>query len=224
MSQREGSTQIEALFRKWLAPLVSLTSTLLLFATFVFHYHYFGAANRAADFFALDGRIRAALYIYGAMVLLASLIRFPADWEAFVALMVFLGSALISVAYTALFWMHPVTLSWQEILAQLYYLLEAVLSLVLVILLLTQEAGTRWAVTPRLSGVPGALKALGVLVYVVGGTLILDRGCDLAPDAVTSRVNLYGALGLEVLARLTMWRERIENERRGRGKDERSQA
>jgi hypothetical protein len=195
------------IFRNWLAPLVNLEYTLLLFATFIFHYHYFGAGHAVADFLALDGAHLVAVHSYGAVVLLASLIKTPADWQDFVAFMTFLGSALISVAYTSLFWTHPSMPSWQEILAQLYYVLQGVLALIQVLLLLTQEKGKRLAVAPRLGGVPNPIKCLIILAYVVGMTLLLQRHFSVAPDAVTAQVNLYGAALLEVLARLTQRRQ-----------------
>lgn len=184
-----------------MAPLVNLENTLLLFTTFIFHYHYFGAEHGIADFFALDG-VPSALYSYGAFVLLVSLIRIPADWQGFVAFMLFLGNALISIAYTSLFWMQTSTPTWPELAVQFYYLLQAVISLALVILLLTQEKGKPLAVNPRVGGVPGTLKALAILAYVVGMTLLLHRRLSVAPAAVTAQVNLYGALLLEALARL----------------------
>jgi hypothetical protein len=195
--------RLKTMFKNWLAPLVNLEYTLLLFATFIFHHHYFGAGHAVADFLAFDETLLMAVYSYGAVVLLASLVTISPDWRGLVALMVFIGSAFISVAYTSLFWMHPATPSWQELLAQLYYVLQEVVSLVLVILLLTQEPGKRLYVNPRLGGVPTPLKTLAILTYVVGITLLLDRGFSVDPDQVTDRATLYGAVLLEVLARVT---------------------
>jgi hypothetical protein len=195
------------IFRNWLAPLVNLEYTLLLFATFVFHYHYFGAGHAVADFLALDAILPVIIYSYGAVVLLASLIKIPADWQDFVAFMTFLGNALLSAAYASFFWMYSLTPSWQELLAQFYYLLQCVLALVQVILLLTQKEGDRFAVTPRLGGVPTLLKSLLILAYVVGMTLLLHRGFSVAPNEVTAQVTLYGAFLLEATARLTQRRQ-----------------
>jgi hypothetical protein len=197
------------IFENWSAPLVNMESTLLLFATFIFHRHYFGAEHATANFLALDGALPVGIYSYGAIVLLVSLIKIPKAWHSFVAFMVFMGSALISIAYTSLFWIGPSTPTWQELLPQLYYLLQGVLSLVQVILLLTQEEGKRLAVTPRLGGVPAPLKSLAILAYVVGMTLLLHRGFSVAPDAVTDRVNLYGAILLQVFVHLSRWRASI---------------
>jgi hypothetical protein len=190
------------LFEDFLAPLVNGNETLLLFATFVFHHHYFGAANAVTDFFALSGAATVGVYVYGLLVLLANLVTIPPDWHAFTALMVYLGNALISVAYTSLFWLQMTTPSWQELLVQLYYVLQAVLSLILVILLLTQGKDSRFYVTPRLCGSPGLLKTLLILAYVGGMTVLLDRGFGVTPDAVTAQVNLYGTLALEVVTRV----------------------
>ena len=49
---------------------------------------------------------------------------------------------------------------------------------------------------------PSALKSLAILGYVVGMTLLLDRGLALAPDEVTAQVNLFGVGVLEGMARL----------------------
>jgi hypothetical protein len=116
--------------------------------------------------------------------------------------MVCIGSAFIAIAYTALFWMRPSTPSWSELLMQLYYVLQALISLIQIILLVTQKPGTRLAVMPRLGNVPSALKALVILAYVAGITLLLDRGFALAPDEVTAQVNLFGVGVLEGIARL----------------------
>ena len=195
------SERFRTMFRDWLAPLVNLETTLLLFAAFIFHRFYFGAAHPATDLITQYDGVWV-VYVYGAIVLLASLVKIPEDWQALAELMACLGSAFISVAYTALFWVRPSTPSWQELLVELYYVLQAVLSLAQVILLLTQEPGTRLAVTPRLGNVPSALKTLAILAYVVGMTLLLDRGLALTPDEVTAQVNLFGAVLLEGIARL----------------------
>lgn len=192
----------ERIFKKWLAPLVNLENTLLLFATFIFHRHYFGAGHPTADLFALDEIIPTVIYIYGAIVLLASLFKIPPDWKTLVAFMVFIGNVMISVAYTSLFWMRLAAPSWQELLVECYYLLLAVIAFIQMILLLTQPEEKRLAVSPRLGVVPGPFKSLAILAYVAGATLILERGLSIAPEAVTSQVNLYGAALLEVLARV----------------------
>jgi hypothetical protein len=204
--QDYATVRLKTMFRDWLAPLVNLGNTLLLFATFIFHRYYFGVAHPATDLLTYDGMW--IVYVYGAVVLLASLVRIPADWQNLAAFMVCIGSAFISIAYTALFWMRPSTPSWSELLTQLYYVLQAVISLVQIILLVTQEQGTRFAITPRLSDVPSVLKALAILAYVVGMTLLLDRGFALVPDEVTAQVNLFGAFLLEGLTRLEQWRMR----------------
>jgi hypothetical protein len=116
--------------------------------------------------------------------------------------MVCIGSAFIAIAYTALFWMRPSMPSWAELLIQLYYVLQALISLIQIILLVTQKPGTRLAVTPRLGNVPSALKTLAILAYVAGITLLLDRGFALAPDEITAQVNLFGVGVLEGIARL----------------------
>jgi hypothetical protein len=192
----------ETVFQELLSPLVNLEYTLLLFATFVFHHRYF-AGHAVANLLALDGTLLAAVYIYGAIVLLASLVKIPSDWEDLVTLIVFIGNALICIAYTALFLMRSATPCWKVLLAQFYYLLQGILSLVLVILLLTRQEGERFYVAPRLGGVPTRLKALVILAYAVGMTVFLHHGLDVAPDVVTAQVNLVGALLLETLARLT---------------------
>ncbi len=102
----------------------------------------------------------------------------------------------------ALFWVRFSRPSWSELLVQVYYVLQAALSLIQVILLIMQEPGAKFAVTPRLSNVPSALKSLAILGYVVGMTLLLDRGLALTPDEVTSQVNLFGVGVLEGIARL----------------------
>lgn len=85
---------------------------------------------------------------------------------------------------------------------QLYYVLQALISLIQIILLVTQKPGTQFAVTPRLGNVPSSLKALAILAYVAGMTLLLDRGIALAPDEVTAQVNLFGVGVLEGMARV----------------------
>ncbi|MBN1919889.1 MAG: hypothetical protein JW892_01485 [Anaerolineae bacterium] len=190
--------------KTWLAPLVNLESTLLLFATFIFHHYYFGADFVAAPFVALGGGILFATTLYGAVVLLANLAQAPADWQEFRAFMVFLGSAWISMVYIAPFWMRGASAGWAELLAQVAYVLQATFSLTLVILLLTQAPQSRWAVTPRLSGAPGVLKSLLILVYVAGMTLFLYLVMGVAPEAVTAQVNLLGLLLLEAVARATI--------------------
>lgn len=198
--------RIKVFFKNWLAPWVNLENTLLLFATFILHRYYFGAAHPATDLLTQYNGMWA-VYVYGAVVLLASLVRIPQDWQNLAAFMVCIGSAFISIAYTALFWMRPSTPTWQELAAQLYYVLQAAISLIQIILLITQKPGTRFAVTPRLGGVPGPLKALVILAYIVGLTLLLDRVFSVAPDEVTAQVNLYGAVLLETWARLASWRQ-----------------
>ena len=193
--------RFKTMFRNWLAPLVNLETTLLLFATFIFHHHYFGAAHPATDLLIEYGALWA-VYIYGAVVLLASLVKIPEDWQPITEFMVYLGSALISILYMALFWVRFSRPSWSELLVQVYYVLQAALSLIQVILLIMQEPGAKFAVTPRLSNVPCALKSLAILGYVVGMTLQLDRGLALTPDEVTSQVNLFGVGVLEGIARL----------------------
>lgn len=199
--------RIKALFKNWLAPLINLENTLLLFATLILHRFYFGAAHPATTLHTQYGSIMRAVYIYGAIVLLASLFRIPEDWHNLAALMTCIGSAFIPMAYNTLFWMHLSRPSWPELLAQLYYVLQAAISLIQIILLITQEPGTRFAVTPRLGNVPSALKTLMILAYVVGMTLLLDRVFSVAPDGVTAQVNLLGALLLETWARLAAWRQ-----------------
>lgn len=197
--------RLRTLFKNWLAPLVNLETTLLLFATFVFHHHYFGAAHPATDLLIQYGALWA-VYIYGAVVLLASLVNIPEDWQPITEFMVCIGAAFISILYMALFWVRPSTPSWHELLVQVYYVLQAALSLIQIILLITQEPGTRFAVTPRLGNVPSALKSLAILGYLAGMTLLLDRGLALAPEEVTAQVNLFGAMLLEGIARLEQWR------------------
>lgn len=199
------------LFRNWLAPLVNLETTLLLFATVVFHRHYFGAAHPATDLLIQYGALWA-VYIYGAVVLLASLVNIPEDWRPITEFMVCIGAAFISILYTALFWVRPSMPSWQELLAQVYYVLQAALSLLQIILLITQKPGTRFAVTPRLGNAPSALKSLAILAYVVGMTLLLDRGLALAPEEVTAQVNLFGAMLLEGIARVRKSRNTADHE------------
>lgn len=203
--------RLKTMFKTWLAPLVNLETTLLLFATFVFHHYYFGAAHPATDLPTRYG-VMGVVYIYGAVVLLASLVNIPEDWRPITEFMVSLGSAFISILYMALFWVRPSTPSWQELLVQLYYVLQAALSLIQIILLITQEPGTRLAVTPRLGNVPSALKALAILGYVVGMTLLLDRGFTLAPDEVTAQVNLFGVGVLEGIARVRISRNNADHE------------
>lgn len=185
-----------------LAPLVNLESTLLLFATFIIHHHYFGADFVAAPFLALSGAILLATTLYGAIALLANLLQAPADWQEFRTFMVFIGSTWISIVYMTPFWIQASMPGWAELLAQGYYMLQAVLSLVLLILLLTQKPQSRWGVNPRLSGTPGVLKTLLILASVMGITLLLHRALGAAPAAVTAQVNLSGALVLELWARL----------------------
>ncbi|MGC9393439.1 MAG: hypothetical protein ACP5J4_01140 [Anaerolineae bacterium] len=192
---------LKTMFKTWLAPLVNLETTLLLFAAFIFHHHYFGAAHPATDLLIQYGALWA-VYIYGAVVLLASLVNIPEDWQPITEFMVYLGSAFISILYMALFWVRPSRPSWQELLVQVYYVLQAAIALIQIILLVTQEPGERFAVTPRLSNVPSALKSLAILGYVVGMTLLLDRGLALAPEEVTAQVNLFGVFLLEGLTRL----------------------
>ena len=139
--------RLKTLFKTWLAPLVNLETTLLLFATFVFYHHYFGAVHPATDLLIQHGALWA-VYIYGAVVLLASLVRIPEDWQPITESMVYLGSALISILYTVLFWVRPSRPSWQELLVQVYYVLQAAIALIQVILLIMQEPGAKFAVTP----------------------------------------------------------------------------
>lgn len=190
-----------AFLKTWLAPLVNLESALLLFATFIFHHHYFGAAFVAAPFLTLSDAILLATTLYGAMVLLANLVQAPADWREFRAFMVFIGSTWISLVYMTPFWMQAATPGWVELLMQGYYVLQALLSVALLILLITQEPQSRWAVNPRLSGTPGGLKTALILAYVVGVTWLLHQGMGGAPEIVTAQVNLGGVLLLEAAAR-----------------------
>jgi len=193
--------RLKTMFKTWLAPLVNLETTLLLFATFVFHHHYFGAAHPATDLLIQYGALWA-VYIYGAIVLLASLVKIPEDWQPITESMVYIGAAFIAILYMALFWVQPSRPSWPELLVQVYYVLQAAIALIQIILLITQEPGTKFAVTPRLGNVPSALKSLAILAYVVGMTLLLDRGLALAPDEVTAQVNLFGVGVLEGIARV----------------------
>ena len=196
--------RLKTMFADWLAPLANLEIMLLLFATFIFHRFYFGDAHPATDLLTYDGMW--IVYVYGAIVLLASLGRIPENWQNLTAFMVCIGSAFISIAYTTLFWMRPSTPSWSELLTQLYYVLQAVISLIQIILLVTQKPGTRFAVMPRLGNVPSALKTLAILAYVVGMTLLLDRGFVLAPDEVTAQANLFGVGLLAGITLLERWR------------------
>lgn len=193
---------VRTLLKTWLAPLVNLENVLLFFATFIFHHCYFGADFVEAPFLALSGGILLVTTLYGAVVLLASLVQTPADWQELRMFMVFIGSVWISMVYMAPFWMQGASADWTELLAQVIYVLQAALSLTLLILLLTQGPQSRWAVTPRLSGAPGVLKSLLILAYVAGMTLFLHLVMDVAPEVVTAQVNLLGLLLLEVAARL----------------------
>ena len=197
-----------ALFEAWLAPLVNLEYTLLLFATFIFHYLYFGEAHVIVEFFALDGLIPVIVYSYGSIVLLASLVRLPEDWQGIVTWLVFLGSAFISIAFNSLFYLRPTTPSWQELAAQLVYTLAGVLSLALIIRSIMQKGTERYRVTPRLENVPTGLKSLIILAYVVGMTMLLQHRASLVPEAITARITFYGAVLLELFARLSHRRDR----------------
>jgi len=201
------SERLKTMFTNWLAPWVNLEATLLLFATLIFHRHYFGAAHPATDLLSQYPSIMKVVYIYGAIVLLASLVRIPADWQNLAAFMTAIGSAFIPMAYNALFWMRPAMPSWPELLAQLYYVAQTAISLAQIVLLITQEPGTRFAVTPRLGNVPGPLKTLAILAYIVGLTRLLERGFAVAPADFTAWVNVSGALLLALGARLAAWRQ-----------------
>ncbi len=191
-----------AFLKTWLAPLVNLESTGLLFATFIFHHHYFGADFVAAPFLALSGAILFATTLYGAIALLANLLQAPTDWQEFRTFMLFIGSTWISVVYMTPFWMEATTPTWMELLMQWYYVLQAVLSLTLLILLLTQNPQSRWSVNPRLSGTPSVWKTMLILTYVVSITLFLHQAWSIAPATITAQVNLGGVLLLEAMARL----------------------
>lgn len=197
MNVRERFNKI---FQAWFSPLVNPESTLLLFATLVFHVHYF-AAHPAQKLLAHSGSMWI-VYVYGGVVLLASLIKIPADWQNLTAFLVCIGSGFISIVYSAFFWMSASTSSWQELVVQLYYVLQAVISLIQIVLLVTREPGEPFAVTPRLANSSSALKTLAILTYVVGMTLLLDRVFALDPQAVTAQVNLGGVLILEGTARI----------------------
>jgi hypothetical protein len=192
------------LFEDLLTPLVSLEYTLLLFATLLFHVHYFGEAHTMADFVALDGSVLWVTTIYGAIVLLASLVRIPQEWLPIITLMVFIGNVWVSVVYMSLYWLALSMPTWGQLLVGLYYLLQSLLSFfTLLILLFSREEGTRLHVVPRLGALPGPLKTVGILLYVVGMTLLLEQRLAIAPDIATAQVNLLGVLLLEGLHRLT---------------------
>lgn len=193
--------KIKKAFQNWLAPLVNLENTLLLLITFVFHQHYFGDQPVIADFIAMTG-MSVGIYIYGAIILLASLFKPPDDWQEFLAFMVFLGSTLIAMSYSSFFWISETRPSWQELLAETYYVLQGVFALIQVILLLLQEKGQRFFVNPRLGSIPGPLKTLAILSYVIGATLLLDRGFSVVPNVVTAQVNLLGVFLLEGITRI----------------------
>ncbi|MFP4346519.1 MAG: hypothetical protein ACLFU8_17675 [Anaerolineales bacterium] len=194
------------LFEDLLAPLVSLEYTLLLFATLLFHVHYFGEAHAMADFAALDSSVLWVTTLYGAIVLLASLVRIPQEWLPITTLMVFIGNVWVSVVYTSLYWLALPMPTWGQLLAGLYYLLQSVLSFTVLILLFSREEGTRLHVVPRLGALPGPLKTVAILLYVVGMTLLLEQRLAVAPDIATAQVNLLGVLLLEGLERLTRGR------------------
>ncbi len=172
---------------------------------------YFGAAHPATDLLIQYGALWA-VYIYGAVVLLASLVKIPEDWQPITESMVYLGGALISILYIAFFWVRLSRPSWSELLVQVYYVLQAALVLMQIILLVTQEPGTRLAVTPRLGNVPSALKSLAILAYVAGMTLLLDRGLAFTPGEVTAQVNLFGVGVLEGVVRVRESRNTASHE------------
>ncbi|MBN1877454.1 MAG: hypothetical protein JXA33_24745 [Anaerolineae bacterium] len=188
------NNRLKMLFGTWLTPLVNLDYTLLLFATFIFHHYYFGEAHAIAAFLAFDAKLLSAIYIYGAIVLLFSLINVPDDWHPFATFMVFIGSAWISIAYTALFWFYFLTPGWLDLLLQCYYVFQAMISLIQIILLLSQKEGERPIIMPHLSGGASFFKTILILAYVVGTTLFLDRQRSLAPGTVTNQVNFFGTL------------------------------
>ncbi|MGC9357445.1 MAG: hypothetical protein ACP5GX_06250 [Anaerolineae bacterium] len=200
----------EKLFEDWLAPLVKMDSTLLHFAAFIFYYHYFGTVKEVVDLFVIPAPMWIT-YVYGFVILLVSLVRISPHWQPLAALMIYLGSVWISVVYLSFFWLQVITPSWSELLVQLYYVLQALFSLFLVVLLLTQEEGSPFMVRPRLINFAGSLGTLGILGYLVGMTLILHRGFSIPPNEVMAQVNLYGVLGLEMLARLRRRRQGKES-------------
>ncbi len=186
--------KVKDIFQNWLSPLVNVESTLLLFGTFIFHQNYFGSNHVTTEFLELTGGYQIAIYLYSLPVFLVSLLRISDDWQEFAAFIIFIGNVLISVAYASFFWISASTPTWAELLAECYYVLQSLLSLILIILLLTQERGKHLSVTPRLGNLPSPLKTLMTLTYILGMTWLLDRGFSVAPDLTTAQVNLIGAL------------------------------
>ncbi len=165
----KNNTPFGSKLRQILSPLVNAHVTLLLFATFIFHALYFGEGHPTSDLMAFSSLMQNAIIIYGAITLLVGLIRLPEDWQPLVTLLLYIGNVFISIAYTSFFWMDvQAAPSWQELLMEVYTLLEGVLSAVLVILLLLQKPEDAPIVRPRLARVSGWGVTLLILAYVVG--------------------------------------------------------
>jgi hypothetical protein len=187
-------------FQRWTTPFVNLETTLLLFATFIFHRYYFGGSHSGGahtsihNFLAVASSYALILPVYGGLILLFSLFKLPEDWQPFAAMMTFIGSTLITLTYTAMDWLNLFTPGWMELLLQWYYLLQAVISALQFILFLTQKPDTPSRINPQLTRIPTFFKSLLILIYVISFTMFLDRQRALAPDAITSQVNFWGVL------------------------------
>jgi len=195
-------SRIEDLFHDWLTPLVNSEYILLLFVTFIFHRHYFEAASSIDKLVSFMGNYAVVFYIYGAIVLFVNLIKVSDEWRDFTAFLLFLGGELILLGYSSFFWMHPLELSWLELLMQLWYVAQALISLILIVLLVTQPKGSWVWIAPRLEYVPGLFKSLAISGYIVGATLILENIFHWNADDITWQVTFWGIISLEVLQRL----------------------
>jgi hypothetical protein len=191
------------LFADLLAPLVNVRTTLLFFATLILHHHLFGADHAISRLMGLDPVVPVVVYTYGALVLVANLITVSEDWDPLLSWLVWIGDVVVSVAFTALFYLSPSTPTWSEVLAQLIYAAQGVLALALVVLSLMGDRWGRLGVNPRLEPAPGPLWSLGILVYVGGMTLLLRYSFGIAPYAVTDKVTLLGVVLLAVRRHFT---------------------
>ncbi|MBN1534967.1 MAG: hypothetical protein JXA20_20025 [Spirochaetes bacterium] len=196
MIQKLGNS-ISRVFRNVISPAVSMEYTLLMFATAVFHSLYFGRPHPITSLLAMNRRLPMVLYLYGTVVLVVSCVKPPEEWRPLASMLVLLGSTMISVMLQSLVYMRPFTPSPVEVLAQLIYTLQALVSLVLLLLVFVERHGGGYMVEPRLKALPTPLRAAMILCYVILATLLLHRVFSVDPGDATDYVTVSGFLILE---------------------------
>jgi len=195
---------MKKLFQRFLAPSVSIEYTLLLFATAIAHHLWFGREHPISRLVALDWKLPAALYVYGGIVALAACIKLNEEWRKLASWLVFIGDAFVSAVLLSLFYLVPSTPSAIDVLANLVYALQALLSLVLVVLSFKRKGddADRFLVEPVLRGVASPLMAGAVIGFVVMATAVLSGIFSFEPADITGYVTLSGFIILEVARRL----------------------